>query len=62
MFNCREADVEITFDFLEKMLTERGIEEGSLHPSQYVKINYIDIDNENNIFAMNCDICFEQFN
>lgn len=57
------AKLQIGFKFLNKILTQRSIEEDSLHPSQFIEIEKIDdVNNDEGIVVLDCSIFQHHFN
>lgn len=52
-----DAQLKIGFDFLSRVITSRSIEEESLNHDQYIRVLEInEINNDEGVLILNCDI------
>ena len=51
-----DAEIGLPYDFLERALTHQSILEDVILPSQYIKINQLEADDEKRFVSFSCDV------
>lgn len=56
------ATLKIGFDYLNKVMTNRSIEETSLSPEQYIQVVSVESDNDEKVLIIECNIYEHRLN
>lgn len=51
-----DADIQIKYEYFEKILTHQSILDGSIELNQIIKINHVEVDDDNRTVSFDCNV------